>query len=247
MIRAWGLGVTFVLTTFLTGCGIVVTDESTSAPVQIGAPALVEAFPQVEALVPATTRSLAVPRARRLARQAALGIRIPACDDDSTGRGFAVGAHTLIAHRDVIEGGGFIRVWAGRRSRAVGAASAYRVGDLGVARVARTLPRRLPVATKVASGTPVVAVTERNGKLRMLPGVVVDSVAGAPYGARTKLLRVTSLVREGDVGPVLDAGGRLVAVVFAVDETTTLGLAVPVSALRGRSATRVGEALEACD
>ena len=81
----------------------------------------------------------------------------------------------------------------------------------------------------------------------MLPGVVVDSVPGAPYGARTKVLRLTSAVREGDVGPVLDAKGRIVAVVFAVDPRTTLGLAIPVSALRGRAAARVGEALDACD
>ena len=140
-----------------------------------------------------------------------------------------------------------MRVWtANRRSTAVGAASAYRVGDLGVARVARALPRRLPLALSVASGASVVVVVERSGKLRMLPGVVVDSVKGAPYGARTNVLRVTSAVQDGDVGPVLDAKGRIVAVAFAVDDETTLGVAVPVSALRGRAAARVGEALEAC-
>ncbi len=89
-------------------------------------------------------------------------------------------------------------------------------------------------------------VAERRGKLRMLPGVVVDAVPGARYGARTKVLRVTSAVREGDTGPVLDAKGRIVAVVFAVDPRTTLGLAIPVAALRGRGAVRTLEALPAC-
>ena len=175
-------------------------------------------------------------------------MRIPACDDDAAGRGFAVGPHTLVAHRDLVEGGGWVRVvTANRRSTAVGAASAYRVGELGVARVARPLPRRLPLAQTIASGASVVVVAERGGKLRMIPGVVVDSVPGAPFGARTRVLRVTSDVREGDVGPVLDAKGRIVGVVFGIDSRTTLGLAVPVAALRGRSVGRALETFEPCD
>ena len=61
------------------------------------------------------------------------------------------------------------------------------------------------------------------------------------------MLRLTSDVREGDAGPVLDAKGRLVAVVYGVDERTTLGLAIPAAALRGRAAARTLEALDACD
>jgi hypothetical protein len=148
----------------------------------------------------------------------------------------------------VIEGGGWVRVFAAnRQSTAVGAGSAYRLGDLAVVRVARAIPRSLPPAGSVGSGASVVVVTERNGKLRMLPGVLVDGVPGAPYGVRTKVFRVTSAVREGDVGPVLDAKGRVAAVVFAVDPKTTLGLALPISALRGHGPARVLEALDACD
>ena len=247
MIRAAALGLTLVLTTLLTGCGIVVTDEAPTDVLQISAPALVPSFPEVDALTAVPTRTLSLGRARRVARRAALRAVIPACDDEPQGRGFAVGAHTLVAHRDVLPGAGFLRVWtANRRSTAVGATSAYRVGDLGIARVARVLPRRLPLAPSVASGASVVVVVERDGKLRLLPGVVVDSVKGTPYDAATKVLRVTSAVQEGDVGPVLDAKGRIVAVAFAVDEQTTLGVAVPVSALRGRAVARVGEALDDC-
>jgi hypothetical protein len=247
LIRAAAVGLTLVVTTLLTGCGIVVTDEAPTDPVVIAAPRLVDVFPEVEALASAPTRSLSLARARRVARRTALGIRIPACDDKSTGRGFALDAHTLIADHDVLQGAGWLRVWAANgRSTAVGAASAYRVGDLGVARVTRRLPRKLALGRSIAAGASVVVVAERDGKLRMLPGVVVDSVAGAPYGARTKVLRVTSAVRDGDVGPVLDAKGRIVAVAFAVDSRTTLGVAIPVSALRGRTATRTLEALEAC-
>lgn len=247
MIRAAALGLTLVLTVLLAGCGIVVVDEAPADDLQVSAPALVEAFPEVEALSPAA-RTLSLGKARRVTRRAALQIRIPACDEDSTGRGFALDSHTLVAHRDVIQGGGWVRVsTANRRSTAVGAASGYRAGELGLARVARSLPRRLPVARSVAAGAAVVVVTERSGKLRLLPGVVVDGVPGKRYGVRAKVLRVTSDVRKGDAGPVLDAKGRIVAVVFGVDELTTLGVALPVSALRGRAAGRTLEALDACD
>jgi hypothetical protein len=248
MIRAAALGLTLVVTILLTGCGIVVTDKAPIDALHVSAPVLVPAIPEVDALVHAPMRTLSLGRARKVAKRTALGIGIPACDDDPLGRGFALDAHTLVAHRDALPGAGWVRVTtANRRSKAVGAASAYRVGELGVARVDRPLPRRLRLAGSVAAGASVVVVTERNGKLRMLPGVVVDSVRGAPYDARTKVLRVTSAVREGDVGPVLDAKGRIVAVAFAVDSRTTLGVALPVSALRGRAASRTLEALDACD
>lgn len=247
MTRAVALGLTLVVAALLTGCGIVVTDEAPTDQIQIDAPPLVPAFTEVEALAaPIGTLSLA--RARRIARRTALQIRIPACDEDAVARGFALGARTLIADEDAIPGAGWVRVTTtNRRSVAVGPSSAYRVGELGVARVARALPRKLPLALSVASGASVVVVAERNGKLRMLPGVVVDSVKGTPYGVRTKVLRVTSALQDGDVGPVIDAKGRIVAVAFAVDPPTTLGVAVPVSALRGRAVARVGEALDACD
>ena len=175
VIRGVALGLTLFVTLLLTGCGIVVTDEAPTDALQVSAPTLVEAYTEVEALA-APARALSLPRARRIARKAALRIVVPSCDDDSRGRGFALDAHTLVAHRDVVPGGGWVRVWtANRRSTAVGAGSAYRVGELGVARVARTLPRRLPLARSVAAGASVVVVTERDGKLRMLPGVVVDA------------------------------------------------------------------------
>ena len=74
----------------------------------------------------------------------------------------------------------------------------------------------------------MVVVTERRGKLRMLPGVIVDSVPGAPYGAKTKVLRVTSAIQEGDAGPVLDAKGRIVGAVFGVDEGRVSGWRSPL-------------------
>ena len=248
MIRGVALGLTLVVTILLTGCGILVTDEAPTDVVQASAPALLAPFAEVETLAPAAARALTSGKARKIAQRAALQIRIPACDDDLLGRGFALDSHTVIAHRDVLPGGGWVRVeTANRRSTAVGAANAYRVGELGVARVTRALPRKLKPNPSVAAGASVVVVVERNDKLRMLRGVVVDSVPGKPYGAKTKVLRVTSAVQEGDAGPVLDAKGRIVGAVFGVDKRTGLGVAIPAAALRGGAAGRTLEPLEPCD
>jgi hypothetical protein len=46
---------------------------------------------------------------------------------------------------------------------------------------------------------------------------------------------------------VLDTKGRIVGAVFGVDEGTSLGLAIPASALRGHAARRTVGALDACD
>lgn len=247
MIKAVALGLALVVTVLLTGCGIIVTDEAPTGDIRASAPALLSTFPEVEELVPASTRTISLGKARRLVRQTALEIRIPACDDDPLGRGFALDAHTLVAHRDAVPGSGWVRVAANRRSTAVGAATAYRLGDLGVIQVARRLPRSLGSDPNPGAGAPVVVVTERDGKLRLLPGVIVDRVSGAPFGAKTKVLRLSSAVQDGDAGPVLDAEGRIVGAVFGVDERTSLGLAIPASALRGHAVRRMVGALDACD
>ena len=247
MIKAVALGLALVVTVLLTGCGIIVTDEAPTGDIRASAPALLSTFPEVEELVPASTRTISLGKARRLVRQTALEIRIPACDDDPLGRGFALDAHTLVAHRDAVPGSGWVRVAANRRSTAVGAATAYRLGDLGVIQVARRLPRSLGSDPNPGAGASVVVVTERDGKLRLLPGVIVDSVSGAPFGAKTKVLRLSSAVQDGDAGPVLDAEGRIVGAVFGVDERTSLGLAIPASALRGHAVRRMVGALDACD
>ena len=246
MIRGAALCVLLIATTLLAGCGVFGTDKAPTDPIQVDAPPLVPVFPEVEALASTTTRELSLGRARTLARRAAL--LVASCGDDPAGRGFALDQQTLVAHRDALPGAGSLSVsTANGRSTAVGPARAYRVGHLTVARVARAFPRKLTSGRGVASGASVVVVAEHNGKLRFLPGVVVDRTSGDAYGVRADVLRLTSPVGERDAGPVLDAAGRVVAVVFAVDPRTTLGVAIPVSALRGKALARTLEALPACD
>ena len=77
--------------------------------------------------------------------------------------------------------------------------------------------------------------------------VVVDRVAGAPFGVRGRVLRLTSPLRPGDAGgPVIDAKGRLVAVAFATDPTTGLAVAVPLDTLHALVAARALDRVPAC-
>ena len=228
------------------GCGLVVVNESPAGGVDLAAPALVEADPAVEAkTAPVATMSLA--RVRRQARSAALRIRNAGCD--RAGSGFALDSKLLLAGRDVVPGAGALRI-SSRKSaaRAVGASRVYRLGDLVVARVAGRLPRRGAAVTRAHSGASVAVVGYPLSRApRLFPGVVVDTVAGAPFGVRGPVLRLTSDLRRDEAGgPVVDAKGRIVAVAFATDPRTGFAIAAPVSTIRSSVAAGSLEALSRC-
>jgi len=228
------------------GCGLVVVNESPAGEVDLAAPALVEADPAVEArTAPVATMSLA--RVRRQARSAALRIRNAGCD--RAGSGFALDSKLLLAGRDVVPGAGALRI-SSRKSaaRAVGASRVYRLGDLVVARVAGRLPRRGAAVTRAHSGASVAVVGYPLSRApRLFPGVVVDTVAGAPFGVRGPVLRLTSDLRRDEAGgPVVDAKGRIVAVAFATDPRTGFAIAAPVSTIRSSVAAGSLESLSRC-
>jgi S1-C subfamily serine protease len=86
------------------------------------------------------------------------------------------------------------------------------------------------------------------GTPRLLPGVVVDTVAGKRFGVRGPVLRLTSdLRRDEPGGPVVDAKGRVVAVAFATDPRTGFAIAAPIATLRSTVAAGSLEALDRCD
>jgi hypothetical protein len=78
--------------------------------------------------------------------------------------------------------------------------------------------------------------------------VVVDRVAGAPFGVHGRVMRLTSALRHDEPGgPVIDAKGRIVAVAFATDPRTGLAVAIPIRTLRSLVARRALEALPPCE
>jgi S1-C subfamily serine protease len=232
------------------GCGIVVVDNASSGQLRLHAPGLVDADSRVEALA-AATPTVSRGRAKRHVRRGALRIRNTGCDGEPTGSGFALDAKILFAHEDVLPGAGGLKIAprTGRRI-AVDATRVYRLGDFGIARVERRLPRMLPFRrSSIALGASVAVVGyPLSAKPRLLRGVVVDRVAGAPFGVRGRVIRLTSALRPDEPGgPVIDAKGRIVAVAFTTDPETGLAVAVPIGTLRTLVAGRRLEALPPCD
>jgi S1-C subfamily serine protease len=69
--------------------------------------------------------------------------------------------------------------------------------------------------------------------LVVMPTKVVDFVDGRPMAQPGDVMRVGATARAGmSGGPVLDAAGRLVGIVFGVQTTTGDSLVLPVSGLR---------------
>ena len=223
VIRGVALGLTLFVTLLLTGCGIVVTDEAPTDALQLSAPPLVEAYTEVEALA-APARTLSLRRARQVARKAALRVVVPSCDDDSRGTGL----RGRRAHAGRQSGRG-ARRWLGARLDGEPALDRGRRRKRLPRWRARRRPRRPHPPTEAAAGAKRCRRRlggRRHGARRQAPDAARRhrrQRPGKAYGARTKVLRLTSDVREGDAGPVLDAKGRLVGVVFGVDERTTLG------------------------
>jgi len=183
-------------------------------------------------------------------RRGRLRVRNTGCDGIPTGSGFALDSKILIAHRDVLPGAGALKVAPRNgRARALDAARVYRLGEFGIARVEHRLPRKLPFGRRTSLGASVAVVSyPLAAKPRLLPGVVVDRVAGTPFGVHGRVMRLTSALRHDEPGgPVIDAKGRIVAVAFATDPRTGLAVAIPIHTLRTLVARRALEALPPCE
>lgn len=171
--------------------------------------------------------------AARAAERSTVRVRNRACEGLATGSGVVLDGTTLVTNRHVVEGADELEVstWDGRTYPVTVASTATRA-DLAVARVDGELPPPLqPAADDPSPGTDVSAVGYPLGsELAFADGRVVDYREGGPYGEEGVVLRVTSQLRPGNSGgPLVDGDGRLVGVVFAVEASTDLGLAVPVS------------------
>ncbi len=231
------------------GCGLFVVDAAPSGNVRLAAPGLVEADPAVEARA-ATVANVSPARVRRQVRTAKLRIRNTGCDGIRTGSGFALGAKLLVADREVVPGAAPLKVTPrSGTTRSVTAARVYRLGELVVARVEGRLPRAASAGPSTASGESVAVVGyPLSATPRVLTGVVVDSVAGAPFGVRGKVLRLTSALADDEPGgPVVDARGRIVGIAFTTDPRSGLTVAAPLDTLRSSVTARVLESLSPCD
>jgi len=150
------------------------------------------------------------------------------------GSGFALDRHTVVTNRHVLAGAEEpeVSTWDGQTLEVVDARVAT-VPDLAVATVSGALPGVVRLGRPARPGDDLTVVGyPLGGPLTLRSGMAVDTVSGARYGIPGGVLRLDVDVQPGNSGgPVLDARGRLVAIVFARDAAGN-GLAVPVGALR---------------
>jgi serine protease DegQ len=186
--------------------------------------------------LPSAKRVLAGDSARQQAREVTVRVRNRGCSFLATGSGFAVTAHRLVTNRHVVEGADQLQLdsWDGRSISVAVHRVAY-LHDLALIETVEALPRVARLAGgDPAPGAEVSAVGfPLGGPLAQTRGTVVDLVPGAHLGETGKVLRFTAAVHHGNSGgPLLDGAGRVVGVVYASENRTGYGLAIPVSSLR---------------
>lgn len=95
----------------------------------------------------------------------------------------------------------------------------------------------VPTADPVVAGELVlVAGHPLGGALTVRRGRVVTVAEGSTFGQRAQVVVIEADVEPGfSGGPVVDADGAVVAVMFAVEDRTGVGLAHPVGALASRA------------
>jgi S1-C subfamily serine protease len=228
------LAAAFALALVASGCAGQ-AEEPPEAKPAITVPELERVASGVPAAVGARTPVLARDSAERKARTLTVRVRNVSCEGVGTGSGFALSDHVLITNRHVLAGAESLEVstWDGK-TFTVGTARVGVLGDLGVAVVGGTLPRagEYGPAPKQRDRITVVGYP-RGGPLTLSEGTVIDRVDGAEFDVEGTVVRVTATVVPGNSGgPVLDAKGRVVAIVYAIETATGFGLAIPVDTMR---------------
>jgi S1-C subfamily serine protease len=185
--------------------------------------------------------------ATRRAEMMTLRVRNISCAGESVGSGFAVNPHTLITNRHVLAGAAVLQMntWDGTSIEGdVNTSATGRLVDIGVTVVGKKLPAvaQLGPAPKVGDRVTAVgyplggALTLSSGRvLRYLDGRSLDpSIA-----FDGQVIEVSARIKHGNSGgPLLDARGRVVGVIYAGEPGPTteaymrVAYAIPVSSLK---------------
>ncbi|MFN2556084.1 MAG: serine protease [Nitriliruptorales bacterium] len=152
-----------------------------------------------------------------------------------TGAGFAIGSHLIVTNRHVVERADPLEVttWDGRPLE-VDVADLAEGHDLALLTTVRTLQKRLAFASSPARRGDLVHLIgyPLGGPFSLIRGVILDHVDGQPFEDSSHVLRVKAVVLPGySGGPILDARGRVVGVIYAQGRASRNALAIPVSSL----------------
>jgi S1-C subfamily serine protease len=246
LTRLAGALVTFAL--FAGGCAVTASEAPHDPPIYpIGDVQPVS--PEVARAKATDLPGLARDSANRQARRLTVRVRNISCEGISTGSGFAIARDVLVTNRHVVAGALLLQIstWDGR-SYEVSTAAVGRLGDLGIAVVEGRLPRVGEFGRRPHSDDLVTAVGyPLGGPLRLSRGLVVDRVDGGAFDVPGSVVRITARVRPGNSGgPLLNESGQVTGVVYAIERSTGLGLAIPVDTVRRLARIGGFEGVPAC-
>lgn len=171
----------------------------------------------------------------RLARQLTVRVRSLGCGRVGTASAVAVGRRLLVTNRHVVAGADSIELnfWDGSRARAHPRTVAV-ADDLALVEVSRRLPAVARIASDDASkGAELFVVGFPNGGQQTVArGELIEYAPLERHPDASPVMRLSAPIAPGNSGgPVLDASGAVIGVVFGIETATGHGLAVPASAV----------------
>ena len=137
----------------------------------------------------------------------------------------------LVTNRHVVSGADRLQVntWDGRTLE-VSAAEVGVLGDIAFVTVDGELPVTGDLNGRAQAGTDIAAVGyPLGGPFTISHGTVIDRVSGDDYDVEGPIFRINTEVEPGNSGgPLLDPRGRVAGVVYAIENETGDGLAIPI-------------------
>lgn len=226
-------------------------------------PAPVGLSSEARAALRAEPTVLARDAATRHAEMITMRVRNISCGQEVVGSAVAIDAHTLVTNRHVIAGAGVLELdaWDGTSIQAdVAQARSGRLVDVGIVEVSDTLPAVARTGPPPTRGEPVTVVGyPLGGPLTLTAGKVAGYIDGrtlGPLGFDGRVIEVSATVHHGNSGgPLLDARGRVVGIVYAGQfaggatqaSASELGLAIPINAVARLLSQGGSEAVVPCE
>jgi S1-C subfamily serine protease len=157
------------------------------------------------------------------------------CEGVGVGSGFLISGQRIVTARHVVAGTReqTVERWDGSTLNAnvVGQASLV---DLAVLHASSAPDAPLTLA---ASNPPVNAIVRAIGfpegkEMKITSGRVLGYVTNAQLGTLGNIMRISTPIKPGNSGgPLINAKGQVVGVVYAIETATKDGLAIPVATL----------------
>jgi S1-C subfamily serine protease len=213
------------------GCGGLAPEPPAESPQQLAPPVVTDA-PAARDIGQVTIPTLSRDSFERRAETITVRVRNLSCAGLGTGSGFAIDHGTLITNRHVVAGASDLEVnTSDGRSFEVTAAEVGVLGDVALVRVDGELPVVAQLDGRAPPGSDIAAVGyPEGGPFTLTRGIVIDRAQGQRFGVEGPVLRINAEVRPGNSGgPLLDRRGRVAGVVYAIELSTGLGLAIPMS------------------